>query len=214
MKYFLNIKISALLILLTMFFSFCSKKSDSSSTPSNSTPAANKVCDGNGKTSYYPMDLTNKWTYNMYMSGIKQSTYPSETASSTKTIGGQTYVMLSDPSGFFHFDDQPYREDATSHNIYWYDSDEGKEFLEIPANPVINQSWAYGASYTRKVTNISATFKTHACVYTGLLEITEYEGTDFSQKLLYKKGLGLVYKQEPGIISGYTTYELSSVTLK
>jgi hypothetical protein len=104
------------------------------------------------------------------------------------------------------------REDADNHNIYFWSSSEGKDYLEVPANPQLNQTWESGTGFTKKVTNISASKKTTYCSYTGLLEITEYYGTSVFAIFYYKKGLGLVYKIEKGFST--STFELYSVTLK
>ncbi len=203
--YFIVICISG-----ALFFQACSKKG------SKSEPAPlpiNTICDGNGTTSFFPITKGNFWKYSYYMMNISQSISPTFTVGGTKTFNSKVYSIFSDPSGFLFLDDQYYRQDAATKNIYVYYVSPDKEFLEVPAAPTLNQSWTY-LSYTRKVTSISASYKTSSCAYSGLLEITELDGTTMRRKMFYKKGIGMVGRQEPGILSGTDDMKLSEITLK
>lgn len=179
----------------------CKKKDDKDETP---TPV-NYLCDGNGEISYIPLDSANNWTYSFKMGGVSQSVHPSISVTGHVTYGGKVYAKLEDATSYYGV--RYYREDA-SHNIYTYSS---AEYLEVPASPTLNQSWTGSDSYTRTVTNLSASISTSSCSYTGLLEISEYSGTTLKGKYYYKKGLGLMYSE---VVSFFTnTFTLTSVTL-
>jgi hypothetical protein len=171
--------------------------------------AVNPLCDGNSKNTFMPLDSANNWKYDY---------------SKSQTIGGnirvidhyifndKTYAVLKDQSDLMYINEVYLREDADNHNIYSWSESKGMDYLLVPANPQLNQTWESATGFTKKVTNTAATKKTTYCTYTGILEITEYYGTTEWAIYYYKKGLGLVYKIEKGFST--STYELYFVTLK
>lgn len=206
-------KIVTLLCVIAIgSFSSCKKKT-SDPDPAVTTPVitpVNQLCDGNSGTSYYPLDSTDAWGYGYKISGVSQSIHPSLKVTGHQIYNSKKYALVKDASGYV-FDDY-LREDAVTHDIYRYDSNNNTEFLEIPSVPTLNQSWTYFGG-TRTVTNLSASKATSGCSYTGLLEITQVNsGATLTTKYYYKKGLGKVYSVEVG--SFPAEYTLTSTSLK
>ena len=142
------------------------------------------------------------------ISGITQSPHPSPKVIGHVTYGSVKYAHIYDSA---LFSDVYMRENTANHNIYFYNDNNGNEYLAIPGSPTLNQSWT-SAFGTRTVTNLSASKSTSGCSYSGLLEITEVaSGT--TTKYYYKKGLGMVYKVQSGT-SFPDEYTLTSVSLK
>jgi len=208
--------ITLLLTVITVLETSCKKKeTETTPTPTTpATPAANVLCDGNGTTSYYTLKLNNTWTYS-YTSGSFGSGQPKITVTSSATPNSHTYFGITDATIYMYTGTVYFREDSTSHNIYIYDGTiTGGEYIHVPATPVLNQSWAYYSSSTRKATNLSASITTSSCSYTGLLEISEYTPTGtLKTKEWYKKGVGMVYSE---VYSAFGTgkYTLLSLTLQ
>jgi hypothetical protein len=206
-------KINYLLLIclsIVVFIAGCKKKKSEEPAPTTLTPP-NYICSGNGTNSYYPLTLSNSWTYSSKKDGVIQPETFTEKVKGYKTFGAYTYsvnVGRTDTTTSSY-----YREDAYYKDIYSYNTDTGTEYLLIPGTPVLNQSWPVKYGLTSKVTNLSATISTSSCTYTGLLEITDYNGSSVIMvKTYYKKGLGRVYTQS--IFSGRTYEEfLSTVTL-
>ncbi|MES2764090.1 MAG: hypothetical protein V4677_17875 [Bacteroidota bacterium] len=205
-------KIVALLCVIAIgSFSSCKKKSNDPE-PETETPVApvNKLCDGNGGTSFYPLDSANAWGYGYKISGMNQSVSPSLKVTGFQMYSSKKYALIEDASNFMF--DFYLREDATNHNIYRYNTSNSTEYLEVPASPVINQSWSVGGN-SRKVTNLSASINTSSCSYSGLLEISVLNSSSVViDKQYYKKGLGMVYSLEVGSFAGELS--LKSTTLK
>jgi hypothetical protein len=188
----------------------CKKKEDDDDD-SSSTPA-NVLCDGKGANIWVPLDSANTWTYKFTIAGIAQ-TSPVLVARETSEHDGKSYRYIADDDGFMFLSDYELREEASTHDMYRYYDGWSQEFLEVPGAPTLNQTWDIFSSHTRKVTNLSASVSTSGCNYTGVLEITEYDGSsDVVNTFYYKKGLGLIKVVEPGQFGN--TYVLSAVTLK
>lgn len=170
-------------------------------------PTANVLCNGSSKTSFFPLDSANNWNYDYSMS----SESPDLKITGHTTFSSKVYAVLVDASDIMYSSAIYLREDAVNHNIYCYNDLNSTEYLVVPASPQLNQSWEGSSIFTKKVTNLSASVKTAKCSYIGLLEISEYDGTDLVGKYYYKKGLGLVCRKEYAFFT--STYELYSVTL-
>lgn len=192
--------------------SSCKKKTSTpteDTTPVVVTPV-NKICTGNGTTSYFPLDSLNTWGFSYTISGMAQSSSPLYKVVGTILYNAKKYSNIDDIGSFNQ--SMYLREDIVSHDIYEYNSSNGQEYLYIPVNPVLNQTWPiqYGS---RKITNLSATKTTSSCTYTGLLEISDLDVNGVAYKLNYfKKGIGMVNTTETGSFPG--VYNLKSVTLK
>lgn len=187
-------------------------KKDSKDT----TPApVNVLCDGNGSSSYFPMVLNDSWTYSYTISIQTQNVHPKLVVSGTASHNSKTYFTINDQTSAMYTNTLAFREDATTHNIYYYDSNSSSEFMYIPASPTLNQTWAFSYSGTRKATNLSASVTTAGCTYSGLLEISEYNSSGTLQKKEYfKKGIGMVHRQDPdSFFGGYDKFSLTAITL-
>lgn len=205
-------KINSILLIAMSILTLSSCKKDKNEESTPATPSVNKLCDGNSSSSWMPLDSANSWSYSYTIGGIGQ-TSPTIIITGHSVRGGKTYAVTNDASYMMQTDDRLFREDA-SHNIYYYSDNDNAEYLEVPGTPTLNQSWAYGTGgYTRKVTNLSASFTTGSCSYTGLLEISYFNGSNQLQdKYYYKKGLGLV--ESTSSIFMVSTFAVSAVTLK
>ena len=193
---------------LTLQLTNCKK----SSSDDESTPTVNQLCDGGGKNVWLPLDSTNHWDYEYTIAGIHQGS-PTLTSGSTTTHGAHTYRLVSDDTHMMYFDDYEVREDATTHDIYKYNDNNGQEYLEVPASPTVDQTWALSSGYSRKITSLNASVSTGSCNYTGLLEMIEMDASQVTvQTYYFKKGLGIVKKQSPGGFGNL--YVLTGVGLK
>jgi len=117
----------------------------------------------------------------------------------------------------FSGNDEYFREDPVTHDIYWYYSNYigSGEFLFIPGTPYLNKTWTgMDTEKIWKVTNMSSSFITPACSYTGLLEITYNWTASSTSKTIYyfKKGVGLVAIASPSFPS--TAFKISSASIK
>jgi hypothetical protein len=195
---------------VAVYMGSCKKDKKDEPTPTPA-PVINYLCDGDGTTSYYPLDSLNTWTY--AYSGMMVSNSTIEVTGS-EVLDGKKYAVLTDGSLMMFMGERYLREDASTHNIYRYSDYYHAEFLEVPASPTLNQTWTSGGAYSRKVTNLSASKTTSSCSYTGLLEITEYQNDTLpTDKFFYKKGLGLICNEE---LSGFWPgkYTITAANLK
>ena len=205
----MTILLFAIVILITS----C-KKDDSNTTvvppPTNS---GSTLCDGNGKTTYFPLDSANSWTFIYTLNNVTQTVVPNLYVNGYVMHGGVKYVDIQDKANWLYASHLIIREDTTNQNIYRYNTINYKEYLEVPSSPTLNQSWAISSgAVTRKVTNLSATLTTSSCSYKSLLQITEYNDTIVQGIYYYKKGLGMVALIVLGTNS--SDYKLSTVKLK
>ncbi len=200
------------LLLVSAVVTSCKKKSaDEEATPEEiPTTPTDQICNGNGKNSYFPLDLGNKWSYSYKFNGGAQPDV-NYTITGDTTIKGKSYRKLN----LDGYNAATYnREDAVTHDIYIYDVAQGKELLRVPGSPKLNQVLeSPTAGNTEKVTNLSAAFTTGACTYTDLLEISELDNTGkVTGVVRYKKGLGFV--QGSTTLPYTTDLQLKSTTLK
>jgi hypothetical protein len=192
---------SAIIILL-LINSCTKKKDDTPVTPKQ----VDYVCAGNGQNSYYPLAVNNEWTF------------PTISAN-----GGGIYelvihrnVIFNSISYFEIFNTQGYvdsylRLDSTG-DLRIYDSLHNQEFLLIPSNPTLNQTWNCEYSLSKKVISTNATVSTAACTYNGCLEIELfYSNGDPNTIYYYKKGFGLVRYSTQGL--GGVTFDLMHLIL-
>ena len=178
-----------------MFYA-CNKKKAEVEPPlsvNTGSGTVNMVCYGKGTNTYLPLDSLNAWNYDYKVNGVDQNDAPSPRVVGFVTINSLRYAKVKDRILTMY-----YRTEPATNDIYCYDG-WGTEYLEIPGNPVLNQTWATNTSTSRRVSNLSATITTSKCTYTGLLEISEMIGNATVTGLwYYKKGLGLVYAASPG----------------
>lgn len=166
------------------------------------------VCYGKGTNTYLPLDSLNSWIYEYKLAGVDQNDAPAPHVVESAIFNSIKYVKVTDRILTFY-----YRTDPVNNNIYRYDTGDRIEYLTIPGNPVMNQTWPISMSSSYKVSNLSATIITSKCTYTGLLEISEMNGNSaVTGKLYYKKGLGLVFATTPD--NSYVRQSLISVDLK
>ncbi|MEI6766704.1 MAG: hypothetical protein WCM76_13805 [Bacteroidota bacterium] len=197
------------LVILSCLLGSCKKKDTSTTQDETPAPVVNPLCDGNGSSSYFPLVLNNYWKY--YFVG--QSQEPTLTVIGTNTYNSKSYFRLEDNTGLMQVSDIYLREVSSSHDIMAYNSSTNSESLYLPGSPTLNQTWAYTSSISRKVTNLSATYTTSSCSYTGLLEITVSVNGSVTDKEYYKKGLGMVASVSQGIFGGMT-FKIEALSLK
>lgn len=204
-----------LIVACSMLIPSCKKKSNDPELVTPPPIVANTLCDGNNSTSFYPMVLNNTWGYTYKIYTQQQTVHPSLKVTGTTTHNLKNYFEITDQNSVMFSNPREYREDATTHNIYFYDNSWAMEYLNIPASPTLNQSWAYTNNTTRKVTNLSASLSTGSCSYTGLLEISIYNNSNVLQEVdYYKKGIGMVGSKMPdSFFGGFDTFNIDSITL-
>ncbi|MCE3295265.1 MAG: hypothetical protein K0R65_979 [Crocinitomicaceae bacterium] len=205
-----NLFALALLFGATAVISTSCKK-EKEEDPVTPTPAVNTLCDGNGTSAFYPLTASNSWTYTYLMAGQSQNVSPHLVVNGTEVHNSKTYTKIEDETSVMYINPIRLRVESSNNDIYYYNESMDNEYVYVPAAPTLNQSWSYG-SYTRKVTNLSASVSTSGCSYTGLLEISNLDGSTVVRREYFKKGLGLVYVNSTG---GFFTseYKLNAVTL-
>jgi len=170
------------------------------------------LCDGNGENTFMPVQVGYQW----YYSTTNNMGYYRYTCNSLTTINDLEYYKVSvvwiTSSPNYHY----YRQ-ATNGDIYIiedYDKLYDEERLLIPNDPVVGFTWddpnVAGRSY--EVTAIDATYENNQCSYTDLVTISEYTNKKSVYVYYFKRGLGLVKSEFPGMF-GHTQY-LSSVTFE
>jgi hypothetical protein len=202
------------LVLGLALFTSCSKKpsNNTTSTTGGTTTTPTVLCDGKtGNTSYYPLASGDIWVYILTV-GKETHTVKSKTA----VFNSKTYFDISVLDSPNTPTDEFYRVD-TAGNIYYFNLGTDSEYLFIPANPVVNQSWRYPVGYplsnsfgTRKITALNYGLTNNYCTYSGLIQIEEFtQNAGFIESYYYKKGLGLVARRNNSTVND----NLSSVTL-
>jgi hypothetical protein len=190
----------------------CKKKKDD--TNYEVPPVVTSVlCDGNGTNSYFPLQLGNKYSYGYKFKG--ESKYDrTYTVTKDTVIGGLTYKKIQQDSIASQFD--LIRVDLMSNNVFSYISAISKEIVLIPGTPVLDQSIeCVKPGNKAKITSLSAAYKTAACSYSGLLEITEYDASGKAVAVYqYKPGVGRVHTAFAFNVKEPEDYQLKSVTLK
>ena len=199
---------SAIAMVSVALLAGCKKEETTNTTNNNNnTNTPNKLCDGNGENSYFPLKAGNKWTY-----ALKAGTTIDDwTVGATKVFNSKTYFSVPWNRDGALFGDQYFRTDANG-DVYSYDETSAQEYLFIPANPTDGQTWPYlSGGSSREITATGVTQATTGCNYTGLIEVSSYNGTGTLISTYYfKKGLGKVYDIKQ---SNSSTFELKSVVL-
>jgi hypothetical protein len=154
----------------------------------------NIICEGKaGETAYLPLANNNQW---MLASSMNPgSNFVEFTVSGTQNFNGKTYTKLvgRDLSGTFNI----FLRKEANGDIMYYSQSRNQEYLYIPANPTLNQSWDFPAGFSgkgsRKVVSVSASVNTSKCSYTNCLQIRELD-EDGSVLVTYsfKRGVGMV----------------------
>ncbi|CAN5846468.1 hypothetical protein BH11BAC7_BH11BAC7_25040 [soil metagenome] len=177
-------------------------------------PVVNTLCAGNGGTTFFPLVAADNWNYSYVIANQSQSVHPSLTVGPTVTHNAVVYTSVNESSSTMYGVALELRDNASNHDIYYYNTNNNTEYLYIPNTPTLNQSWTFGSN-TRKVTNASASVTTANCTYTGLIEISEFNSSNaLLQKEYYKRGLGLVYREDVDtFFSSVDKFTLTSVTL-
>lgn len=147
------------------------------------------LCDGNGSANYFPLKLNNRWDFKGNGNGDDYWWI----AEDTVVFNSIKYFAL----GFYYEGGWQYNtlyfRIATNNDVYRYETNDGNEYLHIPASPTVNQQWTtYGD--IKKVISTNASLTTSKCSYTGLLHIGNYNsnGTLIYEEY-FKKGTGKVY---------------------
>jgi len=192
----------AIAILFTIVFStvYYGCKKDATSDPQPIVPTVvpdNTICDGNLKSTFYPIDSFTRWTYNYKLAGVTQSSVPFIISVDSATFGSFKYAMLVDTTSLLDTTVTYLRQDTTTFDILNYNVGTSQDYLEVPASPTIGQYWSIPGSLTKKVTNLSADLHTDHCWYTNLLEISVFRGNTVIFKYYYKRGFGLVDRIDP-----------------
>jgi hypothetical protein len=197
-------KIKVLSLSLIIAFTACKKNNtvdgctDSAATNYNSAATdddgscvlpvpPNPTCDGHTtNNSLFPLLQGTKWRYDQTGSS---SDYYVE-INGTTDINGVTYIN-ADWSQFNGniTGTKNYRIDANG-DVYYRSG--SSDYLHVPSNPTLNQSWVDEYSVTHIVTNLNASITTNDCSYTGCLEIkNDYTSTPDTYNY-YKSGIGMV----------------------
>ena len=223
-----NFKFIYLLVSAVLFMVSCNSDDENSeitppdvivdTTTVDTTSIDAVLCDGNGTNSYYPMTVTDTWTYKYKIAGFAQSPNPVIKVLNPVEYNSVSYSQFTDLSNFMYLSENYFRFDSVTSNVYYYDDNNNVEYLYLPANPALNQTWDYFGTIgynSRKVTNLAATLTTDFCTYTDLLEITQYDDNGVVRKRdYYKKGIGLVQNQYFDSFFGtFDTFTLIDITL-
>ena len=175
------------------------------------TACTSTICNGNGQNLFVPQANNNNWTYEDQ--GVFNAKY-TLIINGTQVYGSNTYNVVEycflppscSPSANYYY------RAGSNGDIYQYFPSQTAEYLLVPANPSMNQSWAYPVSTgigTRKVTSLNASISTYSCSYTDCLKIQEYDAASQPWKIYYyKKGIGLVYEN-----AGTANYRLTEIAL-
>lgn len=124
-----------------------------------------------------------------------------ETVNGTETIGGQSYIKVDwsafngQSTGKKHF-----RIDTNGDIL---NRDGANEFLYLPANPTLGQTWTRssgGLTSDWEVTSLNANASGETCSYTGCIEITS-SGGFFVIKEYYKSGIGMIKSDDYSLVS-------------
>lgn len=172
---------------------------------------ATTLCNGNGQNFFMPLANNNYWKYEDQ--GVSSANY-TFTINGTQVFGPNTYYNI----GYCNLppscapSDNYYIRIAGNGDVYQYFPNLSAEYLLIPANPALSQTWAFPvdtAIGTRKVMSINESVTTYACTYAECVKIEEYTSANSPWKIYhYKKGLGLVFEN-----AGTANYRLVQITL-
>ena len=206
------------LVLSGLSMNSCKKKS---TTPTTTIPTtidttkntvnntSNLLCDGTTKNEYMPLKSGNSWVYSNTFFDHYDLKDSMEYNSKNYYKNGESYSY--------------YGMDPITKDVYYYSGYSQLEYMMIPANPNLNQTWEFpnkmiGTTIEyRKVTNLNATTKTSKCTYKNTLEVSIYSDSNFTKLVgiyYYKKGLGLVNMYESNGLGGFSYNSLESVVIK
>jgi hypothetical protein len=165
----------------------------------------NVLCDGRGSTSYWPFASGNKW----FMDGPGTADITYTVASTLSVFNTISYSKVTSSVGA-----ASYFRVATNGDIVEFSDNYNQEYLFIPANPTVNQSWAYPLDFsaTRKVISITATVTTSKCTYTNCIRMQHFDANGVGGVTSYfKKGVGIVRTDQ--LFSGAINSDLSTIIL-
>ena len=197
----MNKNVLSILVLVFFGLMISCNKDDSSDQTVTPTPP-NVLCDGNGSSSYFPLALGNMWEYSGQLI-ITMS------VAKTITANGKSYYQvncddqLSDWKQYFRVD--------SNGDIYELINDE--EYLFLPANPTIGQSWEYPCGFDgmgmRRVDNYPFALETKYCNYKNFIFVRDIDGTgDYLTCCTYVQGIGMTT-----YTAFYSTLDLSLILL-
>ena len=145
-------------------------------------PCTTSLCLGNSSNDYFPLVMGNEWHYS----------YPGSPdfklkISSTETVNNLTYMVMETESGPI-VNARHYRIASNGDVMRLLSSG---EYVEVPANPTVNQTWNY-SSGELKVLSVTNTTTTDHCTYTDCLRLEYTMNGTLISYYVYKKGVGLV----------------------
>jgi hypothetical protein len=179
---------------------------DTVKPPVNNT---NLICDGTTLNEYMPIKYGNTWMYD-------NSFFDNYELKDSMTYNEKKYFKNGSNNTY-------YGVDPLSKDIYYYNGNSQMEYMMLPANPSLNQTWEFPNKIAGwktdylKVTNLSTTTKTLKCSYKDVLEVSLYSDKDHTKLIAiyyYKKGLGLVNMYEENGYGGFTYNGLKTVVIK
>src|SRR5688572_10545402 len=134
------------------------------------------TCHGNSENKFLPLANNNYWKYSDLDAS---SAHYSLTVNGTQVFGSNTYHVVAycymPPSCMLN--DTLYIRHASNGDAYQYFSNLSAEYLLVPANPTMNQTWPFPVNSgigERKVMSLNESISTYDCSYTGSLKIQEY----------------------------------------
>ncbi len=190
------------LLIVSLVMVNCKKKDEKK-------PEVNVLCDGNGSSAVFPIQQRNVWRYSHKKGKTMQIRDAMIVFGSEIKLNGKWYQTYYASEELMTGGEHYCRIDPSNGDIYHY-SPGFTEFMEIPGDPKMNQQWKYFFS-KRTVTNMNAWIQTADCVYSGLIVVTQTNGTKVEQLRYYKKGLGLVYCVIPDAVE--SRFALKNVSL-
>ena len=178
----------SIVILLIFAGAVSGCKKDSTDTNTTPPPGSTPLCDGTTSTSYFPLAVNDQWKY----SGSSDAYIA--TVLGIDTITSTPYYRVHYVEGSINDWSRYYRV-ASNGDVYYRD-DSGTEYEYVPANPVVNASWAFPATFgigSRVVVSVNDSVITSHCKYGNCVRINELDSHgNLITSYFYKQGFGEV----------------------
>lgn len=155
------------------------------------TIPSNPTCDGHDtNTDLFPLIQGTQWRYDQV--GTSQDYYVEITG--TTDINSVTYITADwSQFGGNITGTKKYRVD-TNGDVYYRSG--ANDYMEIPANPTVGQSWVDEYTVTHQVVDVNASLTTSTCSYSGCVKIlNDYTNTPDTYTY-YKAGIGMIKSED------------------
>jgi hypothetical protein len=180
-----------LLPILCMLIFSCEQQNSAPNAINPSTTNSNPCNEVLSSPTWYPVEVGNEWKWNSLLGSFRvritnDTIMNGRSYFTSRFVGGTILAYLNDWCWIYGY------KTATG-DLREYDPQTGLDWLYLPNNPTVGQSW-FRQGDQWEVLSVNSPLQTASCTYSNLLKVQVTDTSDGSISYGYfGKGLGLIY---------------------